>query len=313
MTIPESYFPLTGNRFEMKMGTRPLAGVDALIEFDPTRYVFELGLKRSQFARDRDEYIQLPETTRAAQWEAACVLVRDVAAHPNTLLTAEISGAVLRLTNHAMQEQVEIQEDDAVSPLESLAMHVQEDLCLMDTGRPGAPLVAGLVAFPADWSMREKVGLSFGQVHGPVPMFADVLETPTLNLMQRMRWDRPVWRPNWGGMKPHDQMDCTPQYREWQAELKRAITLENAGTSLFFRVERQTLTRLPATNTVLFTIHTYLQRFDQVCDNLRWAQATLGWLQTAPAAWLAYKGMQVTGPVLQEYLAKRIQMHNQPS
>ena len=40
------------------------------------------------------------------------------------------------------------------------------------------------------------------------------------------------------------------------------VTAENAGQRLHLRVERQTLSRLPRTGAVLFTIRTHMKRLD---------------------------------------------------
>jgi hypothetical protein len=40
------------------------------------------------------------------------------------------------------------------------------------------------------------------------------------------------------------------------------VTVDNAGERLHLRVERQTLSRLPRSNAVLFTIRTYMNRLD---------------------------------------------------
>ena len=44
--------------------------------------------------------------------------------------------------------------------------------------------------------------------------------------------------------------------------LQDAVTAENAGQRLHLRVERQTLSRLPRTGAVLFTIRTHMKRLD---------------------------------------------------
>ena len=45
------------------------------------------------------------------------------------------------------------------------------------------------------------------------------------------------------------------------------ITKENAGRLVHLRVERQTLRRLPKSDTILFTIKTYLRPVQDVCQN----------------------------------------------
>lgn len=275
--IPDAYFPLRSEAFAMSMGTRPLEPGERLLDRDPSRIDAELALKRSQIAADRAEYVQLPTHTREAQHEAAALLCRDMGIDVPTALATD------------------------AEPLLWPGMRVQEDLCLLDLSQPGVPLVAGVVCFPGDWSIREKLNKSFIDVHAPVPLF-DKIGMPSVNLMERMKFDRPVWRPNWGGLKPTDQLDLTPKHRPRINELKLGLTTDTIGATLYFRVERQTLSKLPRTNHILFTIHTYTATLADVCENTSWRHNLRGWLATAPPTWIDYKGMTPYIEVLMSYL-----------
>ncbi len=276
--IPEAYFPLRTETFGMTLGIRPLDPHERLIHRDPACFAAELALKAAQLAADRDEYVQMLAGTHAAQLEAVALLAQD--------------------TGISLPADLEANP----SPLLWFGMQVQEDLCLLDASLPEVPLVAGAVFFPGDWSMREKIGRSFIDVHAPVPMFADTIGVPSVNLLERMKFDRPVWRPNWGGLKPTDQLDLTPKHSAWIHTRKFNITAENAGRELCFRVERQTLSKLPRTNHVLFTIRTYQSTLADVCANPLWRRNLVGWFDTAPAEWIAYKGMTPFLDAVHNYL-----------
>jgi hypothetical protein len=45
------------------------------------------------------------------------------------------------------------------------------------------------------------------------------------------------------------------------------ITNDNAGQVMYLRCERQTLRRLPISDTILFTIKTYTTKIEDVCRN----------------------------------------------
>jgi dimethylamine monooxygenase subunit A len=278
--IPAAYFPLRSDTFAMSMGTRPLEPGERLIDRDLAYFDAERALKRAQIDADRDEYVQLPAATRDAQHEAVALLLRDTGL-----------SAPAELAEHP-------------EPLLWFGLQVQEDLCLLDLSQPGVPLVAGVVCFPGDWSMREKLGKSFIDVHGPVPLF-DKIGMPSVNLMERMKFDRPVWRPNWGGLKPTRQLDLTPKYRPHIALLKSELTTDNIGERLHFRVERQTLNVLPHTRHILFTIHTYMATLADVCVNATWRRNLRGWIETAPPEWIEYKGITPYLGALTLFLAEQ--------
>jgi hypothetical protein len=169
----------------------------------------------------------------------------------------------------------------------------------MDPTQPGVPLVGGVVCFPSDWSMHEKIGLPFLDVHGPVPGFAASIGKPSVDLLERLKVGRPVWRPNWVGIKPCDQLNLTPDQGPAVNVLKRTITVDTVAAHVYFRVERQTLCRLPKTQHVLFTIRTYIEPITEIVKRPDWRRNLRGWLTSAPPEWLAYKGFEpFLAPVL---------------
>lgn len=71
------------------------------------------------------------------------------------------------------------------------------------------------------------------------------------------------------------------------------ITKDNAGQFMYLRVERQTLRRLPISDTILFTIKTYTTKMEDVCRNdptttQRLASAVRNW----PPEMVEYKVIQ---------------------
>jgi hypothetical protein len=113
-------------------------------------------------------------------------------------------------------------------------------------------LVAGQLCFANAWSLGEKMGRLIEGVHAPVPGYDSVLASPVRKLLERLKPERPVWRVNWG-VKPTSRLDLTSRHDAWVNSLKPGCPLENC----WLRVERQSLSRLPKTEHVLFTIHTY--------------------------------------------------------
>lgn len=75
-----------------------------------------------------------------------------------------------------------------------------------------------------------------------------------------------------------------------EGEDVRLITKDNAGELMYLRVERQTLRRLPKSDTILFTIKTYTTKMEDVCQNdpltaKRLASAVRNW----PPEMIEYK------------------------
>jgi hypothetical protein len=171
-----------------------------------------------------------------------------------------VDGERWHWRNHLLGTEARFTPGEAdtlpLAPLDWLGRQVQEDLLLMDGTREGLPLVAGQLCFPAMWSIEEKLGRSLLDVHAPVPGFAEKVGRSTLKLMEGLKPGRSVTRVNWA-ITVTDRLDLEPwTLPEWR-HLFQGLTASNAGERCFLRLERQTLTLLPRTRGVLFTIHTY--------------------------------------------------------
>ncbi len=82
------------------------------------------------------------------------------------------------------------------------------------------------------------------------------------------------------------------------------MTEANAGVLCHFRVEYQTLTRMPQTGAILFTILTLQTPLDALTDTQ--ARLLQGVLRTCPEAKLQYKQLdQICAPIL-AYLHQRL-------
>jgi len=136
-------------------------------------------------------------------------------------------------------------------PIDAAGRLVQEDLCVL-TRRDGAwVLTAASVCFPSRWAPRQKLGLTLAAVHDPVPGY-EAITGPVDASLDRLTEQRPVWRLNWSVL-PSAELCQLP------GEHSRAEAADGGYPGvhgLTFRVERQTLRRLPGTDAIVFTIRT---------------------------------------------------------
>ncbi len=131
---------------------------------------------------------------------------------------------------------------------------MQEDLCIIQTGDDGPRFTAALLCFPSRWRLHEKLGKPLTAVHGPVPFYEQRLATPVDRFMARVKPGHIASRLNWSVMD--DPAMYQPGGHGRQAT-NAAITPDNAGETLYLRVERQTLRRLPVSEAVLFGIRVH--------------------------------------------------------
>lgn len=195
-------------------------------------------------------------------------------------------GAVMEA--HLARHHPAIRVDAAVAPpLARLGLAVQEDLCLMLAGPEGYRLVGAFVAFPSRWSIAEKLGRPISGIHAPVPGLEAAIGRPIHLFFERLAAGHPVWRANWS-------LTDDPTLHQPSNAFRRTVTLvkpEDAGQRLWVRVERQTLTRLPETRAVVFTILTLVAPLAAVGAVPDLAQKLALRVAELPEAVLAYKNL----------------------
>lgn len=275
------YFPFTGEPYEPSMGLKSL-DLATWIEPDAAQGD-QLRLKADLLVRERDLVFRAPDDTGPACRELY-LLLADHLPRQHPAFYRQEDGLLHVLSTgrtFPLQPREDASADDLLS---SVALWIQEDLCLLSAAPP-AKIVAGSVCFPSRWNLPEKFGLDAPAVHAPVPGFSRSLAKPTAHFLDRITVDKPVWRLNW---TLHDSDTLfAPHPVPGRTDLTEATVL----SAVHLRVERQTLRRLPATGAVVFTIRTHLTPLAEVIahpERRRLLHTTLAGL---PAEVTAYKGM----------------------
>ena len=266
------YFPLTSAEFAHSFGIKALRPEELVIEATD-RYDCELSQIRLQLESSPELYFAAEPDSVEAQREAADYVL-------------DVADFLSPTDNYRTREPIEIDEISR-SPLLSTGRHVQEDLVVCE-GTGQFRILAGKVCFPSGWSIAEKLRQGLMTVHAPVPDFAEALGSASLRLMHELKPGRPVWRMNWG-VRPSGRLDQTPDTLDELRGRAESMTADRAGQECYFRVERQTLSRLPKTGTILFTIHTHQTPLEKLtCDQ---KELLAGNIHTCPEHVLAYKGI----------------------
>jgi hypothetical protein len=221
------------------------------------------------FLSDADEAADL-----SLKAELLATRHQEVFAALDTASVAAGSRATLELV-----ETVTGRRADATRhPLDAAGRLVQEDLCLLVLRDGDAFLDAASLCFPSYWRLADKLGRRIDEVHGPIPRYDHDLGGRVARFIERLKPGRPVWRRNWS---IHDD----PSYF-----LPEPNPQPPGDSELYLRSERQTLRRLPDTDTVLFTIRTQqvpLAAIEERADlALRMAAVIAAW----PPDVVAYKG-----------------------
>jgi dimethylamine monooxygenase subunit A len=283
------------------LGTAPIALVDE------TRYESGVRLRERLLAEDHDYRYRGGSGTEPAQWEVLALLLRDLARHHPRLVSLREDGDRWTWETRILAGRATFRLGDAGSlplePLDWVGRQVVEDLIVLSGDvAAGFPLVAGQLCFPNDWSLPDKLGRPVLGAHAPVPGFAREVGEATLRLLARLRPGRPVWRANWA-IRATDSLDLSPRAGAFSVE---HVDAENAGETLVVRVERQTLSRLPETGAILFTIHTRSRPLRVVAADPERARRLLEAVRSMPAEMARYKGITPLREALVAYLAASV-------
>ena len=139
---------------------------------------------------------------------------------------------------------------DVSDPMATLGRLIQNDFCIMQKRGDEHILTGAVLCFPASWSLSEKFMQPLTVIHEPVTEYDENITRRVQRLFNGIKVERPLWRFN----KLYYEAPDLHQPRTFSKP--RKILGRNEGK--YIRSEKQTLTRLPKSNAVIFTIHTFV-------------------------------------------------------
>jgi hypothetical protein len=250
---------------------------------------------RALLAADPSRVQELPHM-RPACWDAMLYVMDELQrSRPDAFRLQRTGEDAWRWQNHLLGiEQDVVLGDDAglpTDPLRFLAPQVQDDLVLLDQREGALWADAGVVTAAADWSMRFDVGMSFVEIHGPVPRVhpAGVVHRAQQFLM-RLQPGEVYRRTNWTMTVGRRLDTATETYPEWGPD-RRLVLSQDLGTRLHLRVEVQHLVRLPTSGAVLFLIRTHLLPLADLARVPAWRERFAAVLEELPHDMADYKGL----------------------
>ncbi len=159
----------------------------------------------------------------------------------------------------------------------------------------GFPVLGGAVVFPSGWGLEQKLGHPLSEVHGPVPGLEPAIGGSIATFLERLAPEAAWERDNWG-LSADDSLNHHPAQ-----SYPRMTTAATLGT-IWMRLERQFLTRLPRTRTLLFGIRVTNHRLDHLVSEFPVLVPRLvRLLTTLPESMAAYKGLSdARGPLVEQ-------------
>ena len=279
---PETlHLPFESGPYRMAMGLITLPEA-AWFELDD-RYRPELR-ERHRLLHERHAavFAALP-ASEAARAEALHVIADNLTTHHPDWFARDSNT----LRNHLTGEDWTLAAPPR-DPLELAGLLVQEDLCIVQNYDNAPVLTAAVLCFPSRWRLAEKIGRPLAEVHGPVPFYAERLARPVDRFMRHVRPGHIAARLNWSML---DDATLFQPAGKWRESPNPAVTAANAGQTLFLRVERQTLRRLPHSDAVLFGIRVHVYPLAAAIASPGAAARLAEAVRALPEATMRYKSL----------------------
>ena len=158
--------------------------------------------------------------------------------------------------------------------LSNLAVSIQEDVLFMVRNDEHWYLAGGVLLFPDQWTLADKIGRSIAEVHAPTDGYDELLEAKVDHFFDRLSSGRVIGRRNWF---IHDSPTHFLSRHIDQQQLVDPADVEG----LWIRSERQTLRRLELTGAIIFTVKTQFAPLGEVKTRPAVAAGLAAFLQAA--------------------------------
>jgi dimethylamine monooxygenase subunit A len=254
-------------------------------------------------------YRTLPISLPAQRELRERVMAHLAADHPQSF---EKSGSVVRslLTGRMLDL-----DDDSIEPLLQVSYLIEEDFMLLEEVGGTMQITAASNAYSSSGRLAGSVGHDVEWAHEPVPQLTDKLGAKIDRVLGSIHAATPCERFNWQITPmatvffPHDDPHAAnaAAMREVLAELCRGPA--RAGELLWMRVERQTLRRLPDSNAVAFSLHTYSDPLSSMQSDVESVRAVLALLKNYSQERWKYSEMDIVREPLMIWLEAAARWH----
>lgn len=299
-------FPFVDDKYRYSTNVEPAAHANStaagdwgahIVDVDGD-YLDELAERDRILAADPGRYAVLAHMQPAA-WDAMLTLLRELArTDPEHMRLTPLDDDRWRWENELLGIDDTFAYGDAASlavePLRYIGTQVQEDIVLLDQRNEQLFADGGLVTFAADWSFGFDVGMSFLEIHGPVPRVRNAgVITRAHEFIKRLQPHQPYRRTNWTMTIGHRLDVSTELYPEWgpDREMIGRADDETFGRLVHLRVEVQHLIRLPDSGAIMFLIRTYMLPLEQLATVEPWRARAAEVLAELPDDMADYKGI----------------------
>lgn len=259
--------------------------------------------KRARLAAEGGRYYRtLPESLAAQHELRDRVVAHLLENHPDRYTR---QGSVLTSREEGLDWALDATD---IEPLRQLADIIEEDFMLLQPIDGKLRISASSNAYSTSGRLVAAVGKTIDWAHLPVPALTEKLGTRIDRVLDSVHENTPCERFNWQVTPMATLFFPHQNPHEANAAAMRAVHDElsrdpqRAGELLHVRVERQTLTRLPASRAVAFSLHTYSDPLSVVEADREAALKMLRLLEAYSGSRWQYSEMDIVREPLLDYL-----------
>ena len=234
------------------------------------RHKTELGISRSE------ECFAQTQGSVAAQCEFHDFLLRHLLTKPKSSYS--------RKGNQLIHEQEKLTWKIEDKNLWEASLWVPEDFCLLEKEKNGYVMTAASVCSPSNWILQEKIGQTVDFIHDPVPEYDSLLSEKVNRFLVGLNSGRVLLRYNWSIQSGNELF--------WRDDLNpNSAVVDSSSPNLYWRIERQTFVRLPASKAIVFGIRVFLHSFDKLRNIEGFNQSIEQLFTQLPETQKRYKGL----------------------
>ena len=133
-------------------------------------------------------------------------------------------------------------------PLVAVGRLIQEDIAILRPVGGEYVLGAGFIAFPASWTLKEKIGRPLHAIHDPVTGYTPDMARRIHRILTQIQHGAALQRANF--LKYNDPTLYQPRTEGKERPF-------SASRKWWLRVETQSIFKLPRSGGIIFAIHTW--------------------------------------------------------
>ena len=305
---PPLYRPYRWASADFQLGLRPIR---------PESWIL-IGAEHAEIMRQKHDrlnrfrpyyYRTLPDSLPAQRELRNRVMTHLLSDHAGSF---ETTGSVVR---SVITGQTLDLNNTSTEPLLQLSYLIEEDFMLLDQGGGIPRITAAANAYSSSGRLVASVGHDMEWTHEPVPQLTHKLGAKINRVIRSVHSATPCERFNWQ-LTPMASVFfpySNPHAANAAAMHHAAVALRRdparAGELLWIRVERQTLSRLPDSNAVAFSLHTYSDPLSSIRSDLESVRAILALLRNYTEERWKYSEMDIVRKPLLLWLEATASMY----